>query len=213
MLLLGSFMELVQIDVKGFDNNFSYILIGEKEGEYNKGVIIDPTGDLNIILKVIKEKKVKLVAQLLTHAHPDHIENVDYFLEQGVPLKKFSDFEKKSEFVLAGIKFKTYFTKGHTFDSVCFLVAGGNLITGDTLFVRGVGTTAYGGNDIELKDSLDFLHTLNGELKIWPGHNYGGATETLKVALENSTIKPSEKTLLEIKKRVEEYEKSHPSKF
>jgi glyoxylase-like metal-dependent hydrolase (beta-lactamase superfamily II) len=197
-------MELLQIDIKGLDSNFSYILMGKN----NEGVIIDPTGDLEKILSVIKEKNVKLLVQLLTHGHPDHIENVDYFLEQGVPLKKFEDFEKNPEFELAGIKFKTYFTPGHTSDSVCFLVEN-NLITGDTLFVRGVGTTAYGGNDLELKDSLDFLHTLNGDLKIWPGHNYGGESAHLKIALSNSTIKPDDKTLENIKKRVSEYEKNN----
>lgn len=202
-------MEIIQIDVNGFDSNFSYIVVGEN----NNGIIIDPTGDLNKILEVINKKKLVIVAQLLTHAHPDHIENVDYFLEKKVPLRKYEDFLKEPEFVIAGVKFKTLFTPGHTSDSVCFLVGKGNLITGDTLFVRGVGTTAYGGNDKELNDSLNYLHTLPSDLIIWPGHNYGGASATLKEALSNSTIKPSEKVLEDIKKRVNEYDKISSNKF
>lgn len=201
-------MELIQVDVNGFDSNFSYIIVGEN----NKAIIVDPTGDLNKILGVINKKKLVIVAQILTHSHPDHIENVDYFLEKKIPLKKYENFLKEPEFEIAKIKFKVYFTPGHTKDSVCFLVEN-NLITGDTLFVRGVGTTAYGGDDKELADSLNFLHTLNENLVIWPGHNYGGASATLKEALNNSTIKPSEKVLEEIKKRVNEYEKSSSKKF
>lgn len=202
-------MEIIQIDVGGFDKNFSYIVVGEN----NESVLIDPTGDLNKIIKVINEKKLVIVLQLLTHSHPDHIENVDYFLGKKISLKKYEDFLKEPEFIIANIKFKTLFTPGHTKDSVCFLVDGSDLITGDTLFVCGIGTTAYGGNDLELKDSLNYLHTLNKDLIIWPGHNYGGASSSLKEALSNSTIKPSEKVLNEIKKRVVEFEKNSNTKF
>ncbi len=201
-------MELVQINVEGFDNNFTYILIGEN----NEAIIIDPTGNLDKILEVINKRNIKIIAQVLTHSHPDHIENVDYFLEKKVPLKKYEDFLKEPEFCISGIKFKTLFTPGHTSDSVCFLIED-NLITGDTLFVYGVGTTAYGGNDKQLNDSLNYLYTLPSNLIIWPGHNYGGARALLSEALKNSTIKPSEKVLEEIKKRVKEYEKISKRNF
>lgn len=206
-------MELLQIDVIGFDHNFSYILIGEKDGDQYKGVIIDPTGDLYKINKVLEEKKIKLVAQLITHEHPDHIELVDYFLEKKVPLKKFDDFKKDPEFEIAGINFKVLFTPGHTPEGVCFLVDGGNLITGDTIFCKGIGTTAYGGDEKVLSDTLDYLYTLDQDLIIWPGHNYGGASCSLGEALSFYHKKPDEKILEEIKKRVEEYEKNNKSKF
>ena len=64
-------------------------------------------------------------------------------------------------------------------DKILYLIEN-NLFTGDTLFCRGVGTTAYGGNEIELKNSLNFLCLTNGDITLWPGHNYGGSSCTLK---------------------------------
>ena len=151
--------------------------------------------------------------QLITHAHPDHIENTPYYSEEKkVPLKVFSDFVKQSEFTVCGIKIKVIFTPGHTFDSVCFLIDN-NLFTGDTLFVQGVGTTAYGGNEKELSETLQKMFELPQEIIIWPGHNYGGKSSTLKEALNNSHLRPSKETLGAIHKKVDEYNKEREKKF
>lgn len=195
-------MKIIQLEVGGFDNNFSYILVGEN----NNAVIIDPTGDKELIENTLIKNKLNLVAQLTTHAHPDHTELVNYFLKKAIKLKSFEDFKKEKKFTLAGINFEIIFTPGHTKDSVCFLVED-NLFTGDTLFCKGIGTTAYGGNDKELNDSLDYLSTFKKEIILWPGHNYGGKSSTLGEALSFSHISPSEKVLEEIKKKVSEYEK------
>ena len=195
-------MQIIQLNVGGFDNNYSYLIVGEN----NKAILIDPTGNKEVIEKTIKDNNLKVVLQLLTHDHFDHTELVDYFKEKGVPLKSFEDLKKENPFEIAGIKIKTLFTPGHTKDSVCFKV-NNNLFTGDTLFVAGIGTVDYGGNKVELEESLAFLSTLDKEITLWPGHNYGGAKSTLGRALENSHIRPSEKMLAQIKKKVEEYEK------
>jgi glyoxylase-like metal-dependent hydrolase (beta-lactamase superfamily II) len=195
-------MRIIQLNVGGFDNNYSYIIIGEN----NKAILIDPTGNKKIIEKTIAEKNLTIVVQLLTHSHPDHCELANYFLKKGIKIKKFEDLFKEKEFEIAGIKIKVLFTLGHTKDSVCFLIEN-NLFTGDTLFVKGIGTTAYGGNEKELEKTLNYLHTLPQELIIWPGHNYGGNTSSLKEALSFSHKKPSDKVLEEIKKKVKEYEK------
>jgi glyoxylase-like metal-dependent hydrolase (beta-lactamase superfamily II) len=195
-------MQIIQLNVGGFDNNYSYIVVGEN----NKAVLIDPTGNKELIEKTIKEKNLIIVMLLLTHSHPDHCELANYFLKKGIKLKKFEDFLKEKDLVIAGIKIKVIFTPGHTKDSACFLMEN-NLFTGDTLFVKGIGTTAYGGNGIELEKTLNYLHTLPQDLIIWPGHNYGGNTSSLKEALSFSKKRPSDKVLEEIKKKVEEYEK------
>jgi hydroxyacylglutathione hydrolase len=195
-------MEIIQLNVGGFDNNLSYLIVGEK----NETILIDATGDKEVIKKAIKENNLKLVLQLLTHEHFDHIELVSYFEKRGVPIKKFEDFQKEKEFEIAGIKVKVLFTPGHTNDSVCFLIEN-NLFTGDTLFIAGIGTVDYGGNVKELEESLAFLSTLDKEIILWPGHNYGGIKSTLGKALKNSHIKPSKEMLEEIKKKVSEYEK------
>ena len=193
-------MKVVQIDVGGFDNNYSYLVLDNN----NVGVLIDATGDKEKIELAIKENKATIVLQLLTHRHPDHIENVPYFKEKGYPFLQIEDYQKTPGFKVGDLLVKTIFTPGHTSDSVCFLIED-NLFTGDTLFVKGIGTTDYGGDAPQLKKSLDSLTKLDQEIIVWPGHNYGGKNSTLKVALNNSHLAPSKETLDAIKKKVEEY--------
>jgi len=202
-------MQIVQLNVGGFDNNFTYIIVGEN----NKCVLIDPTGSKQVIESYLLEHSLKPVLQLITHAHPDHIENTAYYAEEKkVPIKVFSDFKKQSEFVVCGIKIKVIFTPGHTFDSVCFLI-NNNLFTGDTLFVSGVGTTAYGGNEKELNESLQSLFKLDQKIIVWPGHNYGGKSAILAQALSNAHLRPSKETMDIIHKKVKEYNDKARKKF
>jgi hydroxyacylglutathione hydrolase len=194
-------MKVIQIPVNGFDNNFSYLIIGKN----NESILIDPTGDLNKILKEINNNNLKIVLVLLTHSHPDHSENLNYFsnVKAIIPKKGLVGEEesiKINEFII-----KLIHLPGHTKDSVVYLLEN-NLFSGDTLFCRGIGTTTYGGNEIDLKNSLNFLSSLNKKIVLWPGHNYGGNSCTLKEALINSKIKPSKKTLDLIKNKVKKYE-------
>jgi glyoxylase-like metal-dependent hydrolase (beta-lactamase superfamily II) len=71
-------------------------------------------------------------------------------------------------------------TPGHTPGSVCFLAAG-NLFTGDTLFVGGLGRTDFpGGSHQQLIDSIiGRLMILPEETIVWPGHGYGGSRSTI----------------------------------
>jgi len=202
-------MQVIQLNVGGFDNNFTYVIIGEN----NECVLIDPTGSKQVIDSYLMDHSLTPVLQLITHAHPDHIENISYYSEEKkIPLKVFSDFQKQSEFVVCGIKIKVIFTPGHTFDSVCFLIEN-NLFTGDTLFVQGVGTTAYGGDEEELARTLQKMFELNQDIIIWPGHNYGGARSTLVKALSNAHLRPSKATMDIIHKRVTEYNNKVGIKF
>jgi glyoxylase-like metal-dependent hydrolase (beta-lactamase superfamily II) len=74
-------------------------------------------------------------------------------------------------------------TPGHTQGSVCYL-CDDTLITGDTLFADNVGRTdLYGGSLELLSASLDLLRSLDGSMRIAPGH---GADGILRDALDNS---------------------------
>ena len=194
-------MGIAQLNVGGFDNNFTYVLICEN----NECILIDPTGSRELIDSYLSKYSLKPILQLITPAHPDHVENIEYYAEEkNVPLKSFTELKKEPKFSVAGIKVEVLFTPGHTEDSVCFLIEG-NLFTGDTLFVSGVGTTAYGGNEEELSASLQSLFKLDQETIVWPGHDYGGKTATLKEALSNAHQRPSKETLDLIHKKVEDY--------
>jgi glyoxylase-like metal-dependent hydrolase (beta-lactamase superfamily II) len=64
-------------------------------------------------------------------------------------------------------------TPGHSPGSLC-LYWPGNLISGDTIFVAGVGRTDLPlGRTADLKDSVKrLMDYLPGDTLIWPGHNY-----------------------------------------
>ena len=192
--------KVIQIPVGGFDSNFSYLVVGKNK----KAILIDATGSSQIIDLVIRENDLNVVAQLSTHSHPDHIENVKYYESKGIMLKQFGVLSKQKIVRIAGLNIKVIPSPGHTKDSVCFLT-GTNFFSGDTLFVKGVGNTQYGGNEKKLNKTLEMFFTLPKDLKLWPGHDYGGAFSTLGQALINSHRKPSEKTMKTIHKRVSKY--------
>jgi glyoxylase-like metal-dependent hydrolase (beta-lactamase superfamily II) len=195
-------MKIIQISVKGFDNNFSYLIIGKNK----ESILIDPTGELSEIEKEINKNKSKVIALLLTHSHPDHCELTKHFSKNSkIFFPKNGEVGEKELIESAGIKIELIHTPGHTKDSVVYLIEN-NLFSGDTIFCKGVGTTAYGGNRNGLETSLNFLATLNESITLWPGHNYGGASCTLREALNNSHIHPSEKALKKIHEMVEKYE-------
>jgi len=67
-------------------------------------------------------------------------------------------------------------TPGHTEGGVCFLEAsGGVLFSGDTLFAGSIGRTDHPGGDYDrMMDSLNRkLMTLDGDIKVLPGHGPG----------------------------------------
>jgi hydroxyacylglutathione hydrolase len=56
------------------------------------------------------------------------------------------------------------------------------LITGDTLFVGGIGRTDFpGGSHQDLISSIrNKLLILPPETTVWPGHGYGGSRSTIE---------------------------------
>jgi hydroxyacylglutathione hydrolase len=72
------------------------------------------------------------------------------------------------------ISVKIIYTPGHSTDSICMLVNNQKLLTGDTLFVGECGRTDFpGGNTKNMYESLNTLQKLNGNIEVYPGHDYG----------------------------------------
>ena len=77
---------------------------------------------------------------------------------------------------LCGMRIQTLYTPGHTSGSVCYLLFGENgekhLFTGDTLFSDSIGRTDFPtGNISELRTSLRRLSALQGDMRVYAGHN------------------------------------------
>ena len=199
-------MEIYNIYPGSMGSN-CYILINGTHA-----AVIDPSASAHGILDFVDKKGATLDCIILTHGHFDHMFSADTLRElAGIPLmiheedaENLKDGDKNA--------FKTFFgrdrtflpaektlrngdkisvgdevltvinTPGHTKGSIC-LMGDGILFTGDTLFSDNIGRCdLYSGNYREMKESLELLRSLDGRLKIYPGH---GDTETLSHALDN----------------------------
>lgn len=69
--------------------------------------------------------------------------------------------------------FRVIHTPGHSRGSVCFVCDEERIIfSGDTLFCCSVGRTDFPGGDPHyMMQSLQILYNLDGDYKIYPGHN------------------------------------------
>ncbi len=156
-------------------------LIGDEETRL--AVVIDPSGEVEKILKLADEKNLKIKYIINTHAHSDHTSgNEDLASRTGAKILMHESARARKDVGLkdgdtiaaGGIKLKVIHTPGHSPESIC-LLTDNKLFTGDTLFVGECGRTDFGGgNSEDLYDSLfNKIIKLSDELEIYPGHDYG----------------------------------------
>lgn len=179
--------------------NFIYLL---GDSDTRECLVVDPAWDIPGILGAAAREGLQVVGALVTHYHPDHIggplfqypvQGLPKLLElnpcpihvhekeaQGVRFVtgvSESDLVRHSsgERVKVGeVEVELLHTPGHTPGSQCFRVRDA-LIAGDTLFLQGCGRVDLpGGNADEMHLTLtQRLASLPGDLKLYPGHNYG----------------------------------------
>ena len=141
---------------------------------------------------------------LETHAHADHISAAPYLREQlggligiGEGIKKVQSVFKKvfnleerfnadgeqfdylfSEdevFYIGNLKVKAMHVPGHTPADMAYVVEGGTVFVGDTLFMPDVGTARCdfpGGNAHILYQSVQKLFSMPGETRLFLCHDY-----------------------------------------
>lgn len=178
-------------------------------GATGKAAIVDPGGDEDKIIAIVRKSELEVEYIIATHGHPDHVcGNRRLKEETGAGIVMHSadaDFFGKPEiqhyFAMLGLEpsppadrivedgdiitigeeeLKVIHTPGHTPGGIC-LYNGLDLITGDTLFVGGLGRTDFpGGSQQELMNSIQQrLLVLPDETRVWPGHGYGGSQSTI----------------------------------
>ena len=195
-------MRVYQLQV-GNMQNFSYIVADD---DTNDAIIIDPSWDLVELELIIKEHNLNVKYIVNTHHHFDHTLGNDemiQFTKAPVIQHEFSELKndlvvKDGDFIEFGnTKLKVLHTPGHSQDSIC-LIGDGKIFTGDTLFVGNCGRIDLpGGSAKDLFHSLfDVLYSLDDDLVLYPGHNYGPS--------ETSTIGQEKITNLILQKRTEQ---------
>lgn len=168
--------------------NFIYIIEDEKS---KKAAIIDPAWDVPYIISQVNAKGLDIIMVILTHGHHDHVNGLDELLTHtSVPV-----YISKHEHPILTPRVQTLLTvddggtihcgdttitclhtPGHSPGCQC-LRFDSHLITGDTLFIEGIGRSDLPGGDAKvLMKSLERIATWDDSLTVYPGHNYGRVT-------------------------------------
>ena len=178
---------------------FSYLVGCQKTKE---AAVIDPAGDVEIILDDAAKHNFRITKIVNTHGHIDHImgnadlkkktnaaiiiheadahlltahSSYNLMMFDAQPSPSPDVLVKDGDTISFGEeKLRVIHTPGHTQGGMC-LYAKGYIFTGDTLFVEGVGRTDLpGGSWPKLLDSITKkLFSLPDETVVFPGHNYG----------------------------------------
>ncbi len=172
-------MKVYQVQV-GNMQNFTYIVEDENT---NEAILIDPSWDLVELELLIKRNNLKIKYIVNTHHHFDHTLGNEAMTESTkAPIIQHESSELKHDITVkdgdyiefGNSKLKVLHTPGHSKDSIC-LIGDGKIFSGDTLFVGNCGRIDLpGGSAKELYHSLfDVLHSLDDDLVLYSGHNYG----------------------------------------
>ncbi|HXX87599.1 MAG TPA: MBL fold metallo-hydrolase [Candidatus Acidoferrum sp.] len=167
--------------VKQYGDNFSYIVGDEASKE---AAVIDPSFNADEILAQVKDHGYKVKYVINTHHHSDHTagnEEVMNASHAKLVAHRLSSVHKDVSVIdedlikIGKTTIKVIHTPGHTPDSICLLIDGKLLLTGDTLFVGECGRTDLpGGNPESMYDSLFHkLMKLDDNVEVYPGHDYG----------------------------------------
>jgi glyoxylase-like metal-dependent hydrolase (beta-lactamase superfamily II) len=167
----------------------SYIL--HKNGE---AIVIDPAHNIDPYLKFAEEKSLSITHVLDTHLHADHVSGArDLERKTGaeyyVNPEDSYDFEHKS--VTNGLEFsiqnelvlKAKSTPGHTPGSTSFIMKKLGIMTGDILFIDGIGRPDLADKTAEF--AKDLYHTLNAELAKLPSNMFYAPAHHGKFELEH----------------------------
>ena len=182
---------------------FAYII---KDEPTNTCALVDPAFETDRILGEARAGGCKVTHLINTHCHSDHSAgNAAIVKATGAKLliheldgdrlgktlnKVFSKVlgggkSPRPDILLKGgdiieigdSRLTVIHTPGHSPGGIC-LYGEGHIITGDTLFVSGIGRTDLPSGSMRqlIKSIHEKIYTLPGDTIVWPGHDYGPST-------------------------------------
>ncbi len=161
----------------------SYVL-----GSRGEAVVVDPSLDEEVYLQIAQREKVRITRILETHVHADHLTRGRTLAETTgatytVPrnnrlVNSYTPVQDGDILTVGDMSINAIATPGHTNESMCYLVNGEALLTGDTLFVESVGrpdlekgdTGAEAGAHQLYKSLHEKIFSLADSVRIFPTH-------------------------------------------
>ena len=152
--------------------------------ETKEGLVIDPGGDADRIVKEITNLKLKIRYILITHGHMDHtggaeevrkITHAPLWIHPldagGLSFQADSLLSDGQEISLGNFTISVIHTPGHSPGGVSFY-APGAVFTGDTLFAGSIGRTDFPGGDHNqlIQGVIQKIFPLGDKLRVYPGH-------------------------------------------
>jgi glyoxylase-like metal-dependent hydrolase (beta-lactamase superfamily II)/rhodanese-related sulfurtransferase len=156
-----------------------------------EALLVDPVlDDAGPLASLVEGEGLHLRAVADTHTHADHPSagpslaerfGVPYALHEATACRRVGERLKDGASIEVGdLRVEVIHTPGHTQDSVT-LRCGRDLMTGDFLFLaqEGAGRLDLPGGDPGAHwDSLRRLSALGDDLRVLPGHDYRGLSES-----------------------------------
>ena len=183
----------------------SYIMASNKEA-----IVVDASLPIEAYQEILQKEGLRLKYVIETHIHADHLsrskqlaESSNATLHLPAPNKVTFDFIPVNDttvFQIGNISIKAIQTPGHTLESASYLIDDKVLLTGDTLFINGVGRPDLKANTDEalqksklLYQSLQKLLAFDDNIIVLPAHT------SQPVDFDNT---PIQTTMGDIKKNV-----------
>lgn len=154
----------------------------------------DTGADCREMIKRAAVEDLSFTMILLTHAHPDHIEDLDrlradtgapVYVPENEPVPDATVIGEGDEFELGSLSIETRLTSGHSPGGLTFVIRGlarPVAIVGDSMFAASMGGGAVSYEDA-LRNNLEKILTLPDETIVCPGH--GPLTSVGKEKREN----------------------------
>ncbi|MFM1907606.1 MAG: hypothetical protein RLZZ591_1283 [Pseudomonadota bacterium] len=191
-------------------STYTYVLYDVQTRE---ALIIDPVSEqLERDLQVLRDKDLKLIWTVETHAHADHITSAGQLAEHAgartaVPRAcgistAAVQLANQDTLSFGSQKITALHTPGHTAGSMSFLWETNctqHVFTGDTLLINGCGRSDFqSGSAADLYSSItQVLFSLPDDTVVWPGHDYQQRTHSSIGAEKAGNARIAGKTLAE----------------
>ena len=166
----------------------------------DKAIVVDPVFPYDEYTKIAKENNWKITRVYDTHQHADHVSAAKSLAEKSGAILNLSAYENynfsnepthdSQEHTIGEMTLKVIHTPGHTNGSLSFLIEDELLLSGDTLFVDGVGRPDLRDEAEQFAPVLyDTLHkkllVLSGKIHVFPAHGNTNQKDQLTSKLQD----------------------------